>query len=134
MRSRRIALWFALAAAAAWTAKSVAIGLAGGLDKSPLEAPLFITGLVTFVVAVVALGVAATPGVRTSLRILAGVGAFVVGFASTLALDAAVGAFHASGAERHWVWTEFNLWVAALAALVIAVVLNRGTPPRSRLA
>ena len=62
MTSRRIALWASIAAATFWTAKSIAIGLAGGLDKSPLEAPLFFLGLISFVVAVVALGVALTAG------------------------------------------------------------------------
>lgn len=125
MNSRRIALGAALAAAASWTFKSVAIGVAGGLDKSPLEAPLFLIGLASFVVAVVALGVAATHGSRTWLRVLAGVGAFVAGLSATLLVDAAVGAFHAAGAERHWVWSEFNLWVAAVAAVGVAVALNR---------
>lgn len=125
MTSRRIALWAAVAAAVSWTAKSVAIGAAGGLDKSPLEAPLFFLGLVSFVVALVALGVAATAGASTWLRVVAGVGAFIAGFAVTLAVDAAVGAFYSSGVDRYWVWTEFNLWVAGLAALAIAVVLNR---------
>jgi hypothetical protein len=125
MNSRRIALWAALAAATSWTLKSVAIGVAGGLDKSPFEAPLFLTGLGFFVVAVVALGVAATHGSRTWLRLLAGVGAFVAGLSASLLVDAAVGAFHAAGAERHWVWSEFNLWVAAVAAVGVAVALNR---------
>lgn len=134
MNSRRIALWAALAAATSWTAKSVAIGVAGGLDKSPLEAPLFFTGLLSFAVAVVALGIALTPHVPTWKRIAAGVGAFLVGFATTLIVDAVVGAFHASGADRHWVWVEFNLWVSALVALVVAVALNRPRQPQSRLA
>lgn len=131
MNSRRIALWAALAAATVWTAKSVAIGAAGGLDKSPLEAPLFFAGLISYVVAVVALGFVATSGARTWMRILAGVGAFVVGVAFTLAVDAAVGAFHSSGAERHWVWTEFNLWVAALVALAIVALVNRDRQQRA---
>lgn len=134
MKSRRTALWAALAAATSWTAKSVAISVAGGLDKSPLEAPLFVTGLIFFVVAVVALGIAVTSGVRTWMRIAAGVGAFVVGFAFTLIVDAGVGAFHSSGADRHWVWAEFNLWVSGLAALAIAVALNRPRQPRTTLA
>jgi hypothetical protein len=131
MNSRRIALWAAVAAAAAWTAKSVAIGVAGGLDKSPFEAPLFFAGLVCFVVAVVALGVAATAGARTWMRVGAGVGAFFAGFAVTVAIDELVGAFHGSGAERHWVWTEFNLWVVSLVALTVALMLNRTHEPRS---
>ena len=127
MNSRRVALWAAVAAVTAWTAKSVAIGVAGGLDKSPLEAPLFFAGLVSFVVAVVTLGVAATSGRRTGMRVVAGVGAFAVGFVFTMGVDAGVEAFYASGEERHWVWTEFNLWVSCLVALGIAVALNRRT-------
>lgn len=125
MTSRRIALWASIAAATFWTAKSIAISLAGGLDKSPLEAPLFFLGLISFVVAVVALGVALTPGRHALVRVAAGVGGFVVGFVLTLLVDAVVGSFETAGAERHWVWTEFNLWVVALAALTLAVAVAR---------
>ena len=62
MNSSRIALVAAVAAAASWTLKAVAIGTAGGLDKSPLEGPLFFAGCSCFVVASVALGVAITRG------------------------------------------------------------------------
>lgn len=134
MRSRRIALWAALAAAASWAAKSVAISVAGGLDKSPLETPLFLTGLLFFVVAILALGMTVTAGARLWIRIAAGVGAFVVGFAFALVVDSAVGAFHSSGADRHWVWAEVNLWVSALVVLTIAVALNRPRLPRATLA
>jgi hypothetical protein len=130
MNSRRLALWAALAAATSWAAKSVAIGLAGGLDKSPLEAPLFFAGLISFVVAVVALGTAVTSAARTWMRVVAGLGAFAVGFSLTVVVDALVGTFHGSGAERHWVWTEFNLWVAALGALAVAITLNRSSTNR----
>ncbi len=129
MNSRRFALWAATAAATFWTIKTVAIAVAGGLDKSPLEAPMFFAGLISFTVAAVAIGVALTPGARTWLRALAGVGGFAVGFALTLAVDGVVGAFHAEGAERHWVWVEFNLWVVALVALAITLRLNRSQAP-----
>ena len=129
MNSRSCALWAALAAATSWATKTVAIGVAGGLDKSPLEAPLFFAGLVWYVVAVAAIGVAATSGAAAWLRALAGVGGFALGLALTLAVDAIVGAFH-SGAERHWVWVEFNLWVAALVALAVAVRLYRADRPQ----
>ena len=125
MNSRRIALWAALAAAAAWTAKSVAIAAAGGLDRSPLEGPLFFLGLACFAVAVVSLGVAATAGLPAWVRAAAGVGAFAVGFALTLAVDAVVEAVHAPGV-RHWVWSEVNLWVVATVGLTVAVLLQRG--------
>ena len=45
VNSLRIAQLAATAAAVFWTAKATAIGIAGGLDKSPLESPLFIAGL-----------------------------------------------------------------------------------------
>ena len=125
MNSSRIALWAAVAATAAWTFKSIAIAAAGGLDKSPLEGPLFFTGLISFVVAAVALGIAAVPRAATWLRALAGVAGFAAGLGLTLAVDAIVGSFHASGAERHWVWVEFNLWVAALTALTLTVLVHR---------
>lgn len=126
MNSRRIALWAALAAAAAWTAKSVAIAAAGGLDRSPLEGPLFFLGLACFAVAVVSLGVAGAAGHPTRVRAAAGVGAFALGFALTLAVDAVVVALHAPGVERHWVWAELNLWVVATVGLTVAVALRRG--------
>lgn len=134
MTSRRIALIAALAAATAWTAKSVAIGVAGGLDKSPLEGPLFLLGLLCFVVAAVALGVGLTAGRALWQRVGAGIGGFVVGFALTMLVDATVGAFHGAGVERHWVWSEFNLWVAAVVCLGLAVALNRSRRPRPVLA
>ena len=74
----------------------------------------------------VSLGVAAAAGHPTRVRAAAGVGAFAVGFALTMAIDAVVEAFHAPGVERHWVWTEFNLWVVAAVGLTVAVALRRG--------
>lgn len=130
MNSRRIALWAALAAAGFWTMKAVAIGVAGGLDKSPVEGPLFFSGLLSFVVAAVALGIATTSGARTWLRILAGAGAFLAGLAMTLTVDAIIEAVHAPGAERHWVWTELNLWVGAVVVVAIALTVNRGASER----
>lgn len=130
MNSRNIAFGAALAAAAAWTAKGIAIGVAGGLDKSPFEAPLFFAGLLLLVVALVALGVAVTPGARTGVRVAAGLGTFVVGLAFTLTIDGLVGAFHAPGVERHWVWTEFNLWVAAVVVVGVTLAAHRTRLPR----
>ena len=125
MTSRRIALIAAATAALAWTVKSVAIGLAGGLGKSPIEAPMFFVGLMSFVVAAVSLGVALTVGRPTWFRVAAGFGGFLVGFAFTMLVDAAVETFYAPGVERHWVWTEFNLWVAAAVGLALAVSVDR---------
>jgi len=123
--STRIALFTALLAAALWSLKAFFIGLAGGLDKSPLEGPFFLAGLAAFVIATVAIGVALTRGRPTWLRALAGVAAPVVGFLAAMALDALVGTFETAGEGRHWVWTEFNLWVAAAVAVALAVTARR---------
>lgn len=133
MNSSRVALLASLAAAGSWTLKAVAIGSAGGLGLSPLEPPLFFAGLVSFVVAVVALGVALTRGRPRWLRVLAGaVAAPLVGIGLTLAVDAAVASVQPTGPARHWVWSEVNLWVACVALLVLAVTAHRA--PRARTA
>ena len=46
MTASRFAVLAAVASAVAWGLKAVAIGIAGGLDESPLESPLFVLGLV----------------------------------------------------------------------------------------
>jgi hypothetical protein len=134
MTSRRIALVAAVAAAVLWTAKAVAIGLAGGLDKSPFEGPLFMAGFLTFVVAVIALGVALAPAARMWIRVAAGVFAFAVGFALSQGIDMAVDAFVTSGPDAHWAWTEVSLWISAVVALALAVAVNRPRQGRAGLA
>ena len=126
MNSSRIALLAAVAAVVSWTLKAVAIGTAGGLDKSPLEGPLFFTGLLCFVVAVVAVGVALTRGRPGWVRAVAGVVvAPVLGIGATLAVDALVGALRPTDPLRHWVWAEINLWVVAAAVLGLALAVRR---------
>ena len=51
MSASRLAVLAAIASVVAWRLKAVAIAIAGGLDKSPLESPLFVLGLVAIVVA-----------------------------------------------------------------------------------
>jgi hypothetical protein len=123
--STRTALTTAIAAAGLWGAKTLAIGLAGGNDKSPLEGPFYLAGLAAFAVATVALGVALTRGRRVWLRALAGLGTLVSGFAVAAAVDATVGLFQDAGTQRHWVWVEFNLWVIAALTLALALVARR---------
>lgn len=132
MKSTRIALFAALAAVAFWTVKSVAIGVAGGLDKSPLEGPMFFCGLVSFIVAVVSLGVALTAGSRTWLRVVGGIGAVVVGIVFTTVVDELVNGYREPGPDRHWAWTEVNLWVVSLTVLALTSALaarRRGRAP-----
>ena len=123
--STRIALSTALLAAALWSLKALTIGLAGGLDKSPLEDPLFLAGLAAFLTAAVAIGVALTRGRPTWLRALAGLAGPVIGFLTAMALDSLVGAFQATGEGRHWVWTEVNLWVIGAAGVALAALARR---------
>ena len=133
MNSSRIALAAAVAAAVSWTLKAVAIGTAGGLGRSPFEGPLFFAGLLSFVVAAIALGVALTRGRPRWVRVVTGaVVAPAVGIGFTLTIDALVGAVRPESPLRHWVWTEVNLWVVALVALALAVTARgRETAPRS---
>ncbi len=122
MNSSTIALYAAVATAASWTAKSLAIGTAGGLDKSPLEGPLFFAGLVCCTVAALALGVSLTRGRGTWLRAVAGVVGFVVFFLFAQLLDTAVDQIIGGAeADRHWVWAEVSLWVSAVLVLTLAV-------------
>jgi hypothetical protein len=121
----RIALFTAIAAAALWGLKAFFIGLAGGLGQSPLEGPFFFAGLAAFAAATVAIGVALTRGRPTWVRVLAGVVAPVLGFLPAMALDPLVGVFAAAGEDRHWVWSEITLWVAAAAAVALAVTARR---------
>lgn len=121
----------ALIAAVGWTLKSVAIGTAGGLDKSPFEGPLFFVGLGCYLVAVLALGVAVTRRLPGWVRAAVGVLAVVVGIVVVSVIGAVVNAIEAPSAERHWAWTEVNLWVMAIGALVLALAVRERHTDRS---
>jgi hypothetical protein len=131
MNSSRVALVAALAAAACWTLKAVAIGAAGGLGQSPFEGPLFLAGLVCFVVSAVALGVALTRGRPAWVRAVTGlVVAPVVGVGFTAVVDALVGALQPMSPLRHWAWSEVNLWVVAVVGLGVALAVRRAPAGR----
>ena len=124
MKTTRIAWCAAVAAVTFWSVKAVAIGVAGGLDKSPLEAPMFFCGLVSFIVAVVSLGVALTGRSRIWVKVVGGIAAAAVGIVFTSIVDGAFNAFREPGPERHWVWTETNLWVVSLTVLALTWALD----------
>ena len=114
MNTTRIAVIAAASAVVAWALKAVAIGVAGGLDKSPFEGPLFLVGLVSFVVAVCAIAVSA---VSRHGR-LARVGAVLASVAGTVVVTALIGLLiDALVASDHWAWYELNLWVISLGLL-----------------
>ena len=101
----------------AWALKAVAIGLAGGLDRSALESPLFALGLVAIVVAFVALGVAVAAGRPVGHKVVGGVLGVVIGVGlSALASWVAAAVIPESAG---WVQAEAGLWVAALLAVAV---------------
>jgi len=126
MNPSRIAFTSSLICIGAWTVKAIAIGVAGGLGRSPLESPLFLLGLVAFVATVVLLALALSAGRAAGVRVLVVVGAVAAGVAFSVASNALVTAVRP--ANPSWVWGEVNLWVGAavLLALVLATARNRG--------
>lgn len=112
----RVALVAALGAAGLWAAKAVAIGLAGGLDRSPAEDPLFFTGLLCALTSAFALTLDLTRGRATWLRATALVAVVPVVGVVVGVTDAAV---RALAPDDSWVWSEASLWLTA-AVLVLA--------------
>jgi len=123
MSSARLAVAAAVTAVLAWGLKAVAIAVAGGLDRSPLEGPLFFLGLVAVVVAFVAAGVAATRGRSAAVRALGGVAGFLVGLALSALVASVVGALVPESAG--WVQEEAGLWAVGLLAVGLTALVAR---------
>lgn len=121
--STHVARISATLAVALWAAKAVAIGIAGGLGRSRFENPLFLVGLLAFLVATASLGVAATRGRPLWLRVLAGIAGPVLGFLLAAAIGALVTAVEP--ARPGWAYEEVNLWVVAPLALGLSWLLSR---------
>jgi hypothetical protein len=127
MSASLLAWYAALTAAAAWAAKAVAIGLAGGLDRSALEGPLFLLGLLAALVGAGALGAALADG-RGMPQRAAVVVVAVVAVTFLAAVTAAIFAALAPS-DPGWVWSELNLWVIATLLVVAAAVVRRQPVP-----
>ena len=127
MKASRLAVLAALTAVVAWGLKAVAIGLAGGLDKSPFEGPLFGLGLVAIVVAFACLGVAVARERAIAVKIVGGVVGVVIGFA--LSMLASWVATAVMPDSVGWVKAEAGLWFSALLAFVVTTLWHtrRGT-------
>ena len=115
MTASRLAVLAAAASVVAWGLKGVAIGVAGGLDQSPLEGPLYLLGLVSIVVAFAALGVAVAGDRAVIVTIIGAVVGVLVGFALSMLASVAATAIIPDSAG--WVQAEAGLWFSALLAL-----------------
>ncbi|WP_162803105.1 hypothetical protein [Ornithinimicrobium avium] len=120
----------AAASAALWTAKSVAIGVAGGLDRSPAETPLFVLGLVASLVAVTALLLTWTRGRSPGVRLLTALAGVPALFLLVSAIESVVRLVEPS--SPGWVWSELSLWAVAAAVLGAALVVRRESVRRPR--
>lgn len=123
MDNARIAVIAAAASVIAWLAKTIAIGVVGGLDQSPLETPLFLAGLLTSMVAVIAISLARTHDRTLFVRVGAALAALATVFAFVAVLNLAISWIQPPDAT--WVWSEINLWVTALLVLGMAVLTRR---------
>lgn len=113
----------AATAVVAWGLKAVAIGVAGGLDKSPFEGPLFFLGLAAIAVAFGALGVAVVGRRPVAAKVAGAVLGVVLGVSVAMAADTAAGAVVPDSAG--WVQEEAGLWLGALVALAVTAYWYR---------
>ncbi|MGZ8769080.1 hypothetical protein [Aeromicrobium sp.] len=127
MSASRLALLAAIASVVAWGLKAVAIWVAGGLDKSPLESPLFVLGLVAIVVAFASLGVAFARERALAFKVIGGLVGVLIGFG--LSMLASVVAETLIPESAGWVQAEAGLWFSALLALGVTASwhTSRGT-------
>ena len=117
MTASRIAWYAAIATAAVWTFKALAIWEAGGLGKTSLEDAGWAIGTLLFLIAWAALGFALARGRAIWLRIVAAVAGVFLGFALFMILDGAADTLpDAAG----WVREEAGLWAVALVTIALA--------------
>lgn len=121
MTSSRISVLAATAAAVLWTCKATAIALAGGLDKSPLEGPLFFAGAACFLTGAVALGVTLARRAGTPVRVLAAVGVLAGCAVYSAVISMVVDGLVEPTDGRHWAWAETSLWIGGLTLLVLTL-------------
>jgi hypothetical protein len=113
MTAAKVASWATAGAVLIWAVKAVVIGMAGGLDESPAEGPLFVAGFVAFLVGVVAIGLAVTAGRGAGVRVVGVLGAVGAAFVAWMVIDTVVAAL-APEQDPHWVWAELQLWIISV--------------------
>ena len=106
-----------------WALKAIAIAVAGGLDKSPAESPLFMLGFILFVIAWVAFGVALTAGRGTAIQVAGAVGGLIVGGLLFVLVEDPVGRLVPDSAG--WVKEEAGLWVISVLTAVAVLAWSR---------
>lgn len=124
MSASRFALLAAVVSVVAWGLKAVAIGAAGGLDRSPFEGPLYLLGLIAIVVAFAALGVAVAGQRSVIVRAVGAVLGVLVGFGLSMLSSVAATALVPDSAG--WVQAEAGLWFSALLALGLTTYWHLG--------
>jgi hypothetical protein len=117
MTAAKVATYATIGAVAVWAVKALVIGLAGGLEKSPSEAPLFILGMAMFTVGVVSIGLAITAGRSPLMRVLGVVGTVAATMVVWLAIDTVIASM-APENDPSWVWAEVQLWLISVAFAV----------------
>jgi hypothetical protein len=110
-------------AVVAWTAKVIVIAAAGGLSKSPMEGPLFVLGMLAFVVACAALGVAVSADRSVAWRVGAAVVLVLLGILISMVLQALLNAVLPDA--MGWLRNETGLWVSAVGLLAVVVAAAR---------
>ena len=119
MTALRAGVFAAVGAVVAWALKAIVIAAAGGLDRSPLEGPLFFLGLLLLATAFVAGGLALAVNRGTGVRIFGAIGGLLLGLLAFVLVEEAVGSMVPESAG--WVREEAGLWVASVltAALML---------------
>jgi membrane associated rhomboid family serine protease len=128
MSARRVAVLAAVGCVAVWALKALAIAVAGGLDKSPVEGPLFALGLLLFAVAWVAFGVAVTAGRGTAMQVVGAIVGLLVAALLFMFVEDPVGALVPESAG--WVTEEAGLWAISLITAAVVLVWSRGRQER----
>ena len=123
MDSTRIGTLAGSVTMVAWATKAVTIAAAGGLNKSPLEGPLFLLGLASMLVACAALGVSTVARRGHWIRALTGAVTIVTAIGASLVINWAVGRVEPE--HPGWAWGEVNLWVLALVVLAVSLLHGR---------
>ena len=130
MNTSRIAVIAASTSIVAWLAKTSAIAMAGGLDRSPLEGPLFVAGLLSSLAAVIAISLTLTHARSVLGRIGAVLAALAGVFVLVAGLNMAIARIQPT--DPSWVWAEINLWITAAFVLGTALVARRSAAADDR--